>query len=148
MKQLAIFLVFFTVSTFVNAQCADVSLSAFQALQRADPALKASKIQDLGFDPHSDFVIKGVSWRRFHKCWLGKSTYGQAVLWNTTTDQLMLLMYDEGQYQTLRGAIEGRHNSGEAQKGDDYYIGHQFKYRYSVQQLDGVPYFTIAISPK
>lgn len=147
MKQLALLLLF-ALPFFSQAQCPDISLGAFQELQRADPTLKLSKIQDLGFDLHSDFVIKGVSWRRFHKCWLGKSVYGQAILWNTTADQLMLLMYDGGQYQTLRDAIEGRHGSAEAQKGNDYYIGHQFRYRFSTQDLDGIPYYAVVISFK
>jgi hypothetical protein len=89
--------------------------------------------------------------RRFNKCWkgnAGKARYEQVLLWNSSANQMMLLLSDEAQYQSMRTTIEGRHNATSAQKGDDFYIGTMFRYHFSVQQLDAEPYFTIGIAFK
>ena len=133
------------------AQCPAMELGDLQMIQRAEGPDKESKILAQGFDLHSDFVLGGKKMRRFDKCWkgnAGKARYEQVILWNSSANQLMLLLSDESQYLALRSAIEGRHNSSNAQKGDNFYIGTVFRYHYSVQQLDAEPYFTVGIAFK
>jgi hypothetical protein len=128
-----------------------MELGDLQMIQRADGPDKESKILAQGFDVHSDFVLGGKKMRRFNKCWkgnAGKARYEQVILWNSSANQLMFLLSDESEYLALRTAIEGRHNSSNAQKGDDFYIGTVFRYHYSVQQLDAEPYFTVGIAFK
>ncbi len=138
-------------ANFLVAQCPALELGTLQLLQRAEGSEKESKILAQGFDLHSDFVLGGKKMRRFNKCWkgnAGKARYEQVLLWNSSANQMMLLLSDEAQYQSMRSTIEGRHNATSAQKGDDFYIGTMFRYHYSVQQLDAEPYFTIGIAFK
>lgn len=133
------------------AQCPVLELGAFQQIQRTEGPEKEAKILAQGFDLHSDFVLGGKKMRRFNKCWkgnAGKARYEQVLLWNSSANQMMLLLSDEAQYQSMRTTIEGRHNATSAQKGDDFYIGTMFRYHFSVQQLDAEPYFTIGIAFK
>jgi len=143
------FCLFMACSLF--SQCPVMELGDLQMLQRAEGPDKESKILAQGFDVHSDFVLGGKKMRRFNKCWkgnAGKARYEQVILWNSSANQLMFLLSDESQYLALRTAIEGRHNSSNAQKGDNFYIGTVFRYHYSVQQLDAEPYFTVGIAFK
>jgi len=112
------------------AQCPVLELGAFQQIQRTEGPEKEAKILAQGFDLHSDFVLGGKKMRRFNKCWkgnAGKARYEQVLLWNSSANQVMLLLSDEAQYQTMRT---------------------MFRYQYSVQQLDAEPYFAIGIAFK
>jgi hypothetical protein len=132
-----------------SAQCPEFTLANLQSLQRSTD--KESKIRELGFDLHSEFNTKNATMRRYNKCWKGNAAtpvYEQVIFWNTAQDQVMLLLFDNNAYQNLRAAIEERHNSAEAVKSRDYYIGKMFKYVYSLQKIDGLEYFNIAISFK
>ncbi|MBU6343193.1 MAG: hypothetical protein KGS48_16985 [Bacteroidetes bacterium] len=148
-----ILLVFCTLYTLPNlhAQCSSMELGEFQNLQRKDASAKEAGILSLGFDLHSDFVLKGKSMRRFNKCWAGnpgKARYQQVLLWNTSADELLLLFSEETAYLALRQSIEGRHETANVQRGDQFYIGHTFRYQFSIQQLDGTPYYAVSIAFK
>jgi len=136
----------------LQAQCPDVELGALQSLQKADIAIKESKIQDLGFDLHSEFVSKGATMRRYNKCWMGnaggKAMYEQILIWNSTANHLTLLLFNEGKFQAFKLLIEERHNSASAQKNNDSYVGKMFVYRYSIQKIDNTDYFAVSINFK
>jgi hypothetical protein len=142
-----LFLLFFSLKT--AAQCPEFTLADLQSLQRATD--KEGKIRELGFDLHSEFVLQGTEYRRYHKCWKGNAhnpVFEQVILWNTSQDQVMLLLLENRAYQTLRRSIEDRHDSPNAVRSGDTYIGKLFRYSFSVQKLDGIEFFCTAISFK
>lgn len=137
---------------YSQSPCPDLDLAALQAMQKADVSLKESKIQESGFDLHSQFVANGATMRRYNKCWMGNSggkpMYEQVLLWNTTANHLMYLMIGEPVFQQFKSAIEERHSSAGAQKNNDFYVGRLFMYRYSVQKLDNAEYYAVLINFK
>ncbi|MBL7805671.1 MAG: hypothetical protein JNL02_18150 [Saprospiraceae bacterium] len=129
------------------AQCPEIALNDLQFLQKTDPAGKESRIAALGFDARNEFVRNGATFRGYSKCWQttvnGKAVFEQKIVWNVTQNTVMFLTLNPAHYQTLRVAVGERH----PEAGDqNVVVGKMFRYEFSIQQMDGVDYYALAVS--
>lgn len=152
MKFILILTAFFAVSAFGHAQCPEFQLSDLQTLQRADPALKESKIQDLGFDLRSEFITRGAKTRGYSKCWNAtireKAVFEQLLWWNTEANSITFLTLNEGHFRQLRQSIIERGTTGAITENPDIYVGHLFLYRFGTKKVDDMEYYLVSIEFK
>ena len=133
----------------IHAQCQAMELGTLQSLQRADYDQKQFQIQRLGFDLRSTVEVEGATVRRYFKCWHttmpdGTAIFDQVLLWNVEVNTLVFATRDKDHFKSLRDSIESRH--GNTGGNLDFYVGQQFFYRFSTQQIDGMEYFSVLIS--
>ena len=152
MKFILIPAVFLAASAFGYAQCPELQLADLQTLQRTDPALKESKIQDLGFDLRSEFLNKGAKTLGYSKCWNAtirdKPVYEQLLWWNTAANSLSFLTLNESHFRQLRQSIVERGAQGSITENPDIYVGHLFLYRFGVRKVDEVEFYGVTIEFK
>lgn len=152
MKFILIPAVLFAVSVFGHAQCPELQLADLQNLQRTDPALKESKIQDLGFDLRSEFQNRGARTLGYSKCWNAiirdKPVFEQLLWWNTDVNSLSFLTLNESHFLQLRRSIVERGAQGGVTENPDIYVGHLFLYRFGVRKVDDVEFFIVTIEFK
>ncbi|MCC6462286.1 MAG: hypothetical protein IT260_17595 [Saprospiraceae bacterium] len=135
-----------------QSQCIELQLSELQNLQRVEPDLRESKIQDLGFDLRSTFTSKGASYRNYSKCWVStvrdKTTFEQLIWWNETGNSITWFTLNEQHFSSLRKAIVERNPSGSITENPDFYNGRMFQYRFGNQRVDGAEYYFVTISKR
>lgn len=144
--------VIFTASVFGYTQCPELQLADLQSLQRADAALKESKIQDLGFDLRSEFTNRGAKTMGYSKCWNAtirdKPVFEQLLWWNTEANSLSFLTLNEAHFRQLRQSIVARGAQGSVTENPDIYVGHLFLYRFGVRKVDEVEFYSVSIEFK
>jgi hypothetical protein len=152
MKFILILPAFFAAAVFGHAQCPAFQLSDLQTLQRTDPALKESKIQDLGFDLRSEFVTQGAKTRGYSKCWnttiREKAIFEQLIWWNTESNSISFFTLNEDHFRQLRQSITDRGATGGITENPDIYVGHLFLYRFGVKKVDAVEFYVVTIEFK
>lgn len=149
MKVIVILATFMVAAAYGQAQCPAFQLAELHTLQRADPYVKESKIQNMGFDLRSEFLQRGAKTRNYSKCWNSnfrqKPVYEQLLWWNTERNSITFFTLNEEHFKSLRQSIVERRTSGSVAENPDAYVGHLFMYNFGVQQVDGVEYFMISI---
>lgn len=139
-------------ATAGSAQCPGLTISDLQSLQRAETNLKDSKINDLGFDLRSEFVVRGSKIRGYSKCWNStirqKPVYEQLIWWNPEQNSVAFYTLQEGDFKALRQSIIERRSSGPVTENPDVYVGHLFMYRFGTQRIDGLDYYMVSIAFK
>ncbi len=152
MKSFLILAVWITASAFGHTQCPELQLADLQNLQRADPTLKESKIQDLGFDLRSEFLNRGAKTLGYSKCWNAtirdKPVFEQLLWWNTEVNSLSFLTLNERHFQHLRRSIVERGAQGSVTENPDIYVGHLFLYRFGLRKVDDVEFYAVTIEFK
>lgn len=147
-----ILLALLAIANFGNAQCPALSLADLQTLQRAEQYIKDSKINDLGFDLRSEFVVRGSKIRGYSKCWNStfrqKPLFEQLIWWNTEQNSVAFYTLQEDHFKALRQSIVERRSSGNMAENPDVYVGHLFMYRFGQQKIDGIDYFMVSIQFK
>jgi hypothetical protein len=142
MKPLVLLLSLILTPRFLFAQCPEVTLGALQAIEKAEPSEKHSKIIALGFD----LTGTSANLQRYNRCWLttssdGKAYYEQIIVVRHATNDLTFLTSKESNFLQLQQTIEERHsNSG------TIVVGKMFQYQFVEQQIDGIPYSGLIIS--
>lgn len=152
MKFILILSAVFAFCAFGHTQCPEFQLADLQMLQRTDPSVKESKIQDLGFDLRSEFLTQGFKTRGYSKCWNSnfreKPVYEQLIWWNTETNAITFFTLNESHFRGLRRSIIERGSTGAVTENPDIYVGHQFLYRFGVKKVDEIEFFAISIEFK
>ncbi len=147
MRSILLFLGLLAFSGALLAQCPQIQLNDLQFLQKTEPAFKEAKIQALGFDAHNEFVRNGATFKGYNKCWQttinGQAIFEQKLIWNVTQNTVMFLTLNEAHYQSLREAVGDRHPEA---GGQTVVIGKMFRYEFSIQRLDGLDYFALAVA--
>ncbi len=132
-----------------QAQCPEIKLNDLQYLQTIDPGGKEAKILALGFDAHNQFVRNGATFKGYNKCWQTTSgdqpIFDQKIIWNVTQNIVMFLTLNPAHYQHLRQAVSDRH----PEAGDQtVVIGKVFRYEFSIQRVEGLDYYALAVSQR
>ncbi len=152
MQSNLILLAFLAAAIAGKTQCPALTLADLQTLQRAESPLKDNKINDLGFDLRSEFVVRGSKIRGYSKCWNAtirqKAVYEQLIWWNTEQNSVAFYTLEEADFRALRQSIVERRSSGSIAENPDVYVGHLFMYHFGTQRIDGVDYFMVSIAFK
>lgn len=131
------------------AQCPEIQLNELQYLQSIDPGGKEAKILAMGFDLHNSFVRNGATFKGYNKCWQttegDHAIFDQKIIWNVTQNTVMFLTLNTAHYQHLREAVSGRHPEA---AGQTVVIGKMFRYEFSIQRVEGLDYYALALSQK
>lgn len=148
MKNLPLFLcLIFAVA--LRAQCPEIPLNELQYLQKLDAGAKAAKIHDLGFDPQNEFVRNGATFRGYNKCWQttvgDHAIFDQKIIWNVTQNVILFLTLNSTHYEHLRQAVSERHPEAANQT---VVLGKMFRYEFSIQRLEGLDYYALAVSAR
>ncbi len=141
--------IFLTNFTAIQAQCPDFTLANLQTLQHIDVQQKEARVLEMGFEISSETPNS----RRYNKCWnhtndKRKPIYDQVVSWNKQTNNITFYCLSEEAFLRLRQSIEERRGTTTSLGQSDFYIGKRFKYEFSIQKIDGLEYFAVAISLK
>lgn len=147
-KNLTLFF-FLIFAAALYAQCPEMPLNELQYLQKLDAGAKAAKIHALGFDPQNEFVRNGATFRGYNKCWQttvgDHAVFDQKIIWNVTQNVIMFLTLNPAHYQHLRHTVAERHPET---AGQTVVVGKMFRYEFSIQRLEGLDYYALAISAR
>ncbi|HNE29132.1 MAG TPA: hypothetical protein PKL15_11895 [Saprospiraceae bacterium] len=147
MKSILLFLGLMVFSGVLFAQCPQIQLNDLQYLQKTEPAYKEAKILALGFDAHNEFVRNGATFKGYNKCWQttlnGQAIFEQKLIWNVTQNTVMFLTLNQEHYQLLREAVGDRHPEA---GGQTVVVGKMFRYEFSIQKVEGLDYFALAVA--
>ena len=140
---------FFSTAQTARAQCPEIKLNDLQYLQSIDAGVKEAKILALGFDAHNQFVRNGATFKGYNKCWQTTTgeqpIFDQKIIWNVTQNTVMFLTLNPAHYQHLRQAVADRH----PEAGDQtVVIGKVFRYEFSIQRVEGLDYYALAVSQR